>query len=212
MKSITRSLAVLFVLLGMSSQAISQEEEIIRPITKAGSAAMIFNLNGLGSFGLASDSIGTGGQIVPGAGFRYFIADDLALRILVGLSTSSSGPDSVRSSTTGFGLGVGVQHHFRPLYSTSPYVGAMVTFGSSSTNNGGNGAAEVSSSRTSIGLAALMGFDWFFTRGIAIGGEYQLGFQTTSGTSKAGTVETTLDGSTHIGLAGTGNVHVAVYF
>jgi opacity protein-like surface antigen len=218
MKSIVRSLAVLAIVAGMSSSAFAQEtnNDIIRPITKSGSAAFLFSMNGLGTFGIGTVSLAPG---LGGAGFgmKYFIADDFALRVLLGFGSNSVGDDSTGTNSM-FGIGIGGEYHFRPLYSTSPYVGAQLGFQSNSeTSKSGFGKSVHST--TAIGFAALAGFDWFFTRGIAVGAEYSLGIVTRSGetentptTGSATTTEDTDSSTIGFNTAGSGNVHVAVYF
>lgn len=218
MKSILRSLAVLAVVIGMSGSAFAQDtnNDIIRPITKSGSAAFLFTMNGLGTFGIGSQSLAPGlGN--AGFGMKYFVSDDFALRILLGLGTSSTDSSIIgpETASTMFGIGIGGEYHFRPLYSTSPYVGAQLGFQSNSTTTG-TGSAESVHSTTAIGFSALAGFDWFFTRGIAIGAEYALGIVTKSGSTNPPGDGADIDdpGTTDIGFGsmGSGNVHLVVYF
>ena len=211
MKSILRSLAVLAVVVGFTGSAFAQDNnDIIRPITKQGSAAFIMTINGLGTFGLSAPPLGPG-LSNAGFGMKYFMADDVALRFLLGLNMNTTSPDQGDDmKETGFGLGVGAEYHFRPLYSTSPYIGGQIGFQSSSSENM-NGLDE--SSRTHLSIAALAGFNWFFTRGIAVGAEYSLGFTSTSGSNTpAGGEAADIPGTSMIGLAGVGNVNLVVYF
>lgn len=214
MKSIVRSLAVLAVVVGFTGSAFAQDNnnDIIRPITKQGSAAFIMSINGLGTFGLSAPPLGPG-LSNAGFGMKYFLADDVALRILLGLSMNTTAPEEGNDMTSsGFGLGIGAEYHFRPLYSTSPYIGAQLGFASNGSNNGGEGTAEVETSETNLSIAALAGFNWFFTRGIAVGAEYSLGFTSSSGSTTTGGTEVDDPSQTMIGLAGVGNVNLVVYF
>jgi opacity protein-like surface antigen len=172
----------------------------------------MFTLGGLGTFNVAAPSFGPGlGS--AGFGMKYFISDDLALRVLLGLNTVTEAPEEGNDRTeTGFGLGVGMEYHFRPLYSTSPYIGGQIGFASKGTNNGGEGTAEVETSETDLAIAAIFGFDWFFTRGLAVGAEYSLGFSSNSGTETTGGQSGDLPATTTIGFGGAGNVHLVVYF
>jgi opacity protein-like surface antigen len=214
MKSILRSLAVLAVVVGFTGSAFAQDtnNDIIRPITKQGSAAFIMSIAGLGTFNLAAPVLGPGlGS--AGFGMKYFLADDIALRILLGLNTRTEAPEEGNDATqTGFGLGVGMEYHFRPLYSTSPYIGGQIGFASNGTNNGGEGTAEVETSETDLAIAAIFGFDWFFTRGISVGAEYSLGFHSNSGTRTTGGTEADLPAISTIGFGGVGSVNLDVFF
>jgi opacity protein-like surface antigen len=217
----------LFVVIGFVTASYAQEDaNMPRPNTKAGSAAWIFEIAGLGNFGLSGFSIdnnfGTGG--VPAAGWKWYFADDMALRVLLGFSTHGEGADTLSSghtSTLLFGIAAGVEMHTHPVYSTSPYIGAQVSFGTGSSTNtiktGTTSSVETKNSGTSFGIGVLAGFDWYFTRGIAIGGEYMLGFSSMSSsrttTPTPGTA-TTIDSpsSTTIGISNAGNVHLVVHF
>jgi len=217
-RSFTKFVAAIIITLGFSSATFAQDNnaDIIRPITKQGSAAFLFTLQGLGTFGLGAPSIGSGDVVTAGAGMKYYLNDDLALRILLAFNNTSmknsDASDSAKPGTTQFGVGIGAEYHFRPLYSTSPYVGGQISFTNSATDNDLTGDAKVKTSRNSFAVAALAGFDWFFTRGMAAGAEYQLGFATTGGTVTVGSNSTDLATNTTIGLSGGGNVHLVVYF
>jgi hypothetical protein len=58
----------------------------------------------------------------------------------------------------------------------------------------------------------MAGFDWFWTRGLAIGAEYGLGFNSVSGTTTTGGTQVDNPSTTMIGFNGVGNVHLVVYF
>jgi hypothetical protein len=207
---------VLGFVFGIARTSFAQEDNsIIRPITKQGSAAMIFELAGIGTFGFSGPGImGLG---MPAVGGKYFIADDMDIFILAGVNTSS-GSDSIAStqsakpSSTAFGIAAGVQAHFRPLYSTSPYVGGIVSFGSHSTDNGASGNSDFKTSSSTFGVAALAGFDWFFTHGLCLGGEMSLGFRSTSSSQTVEGTTTDSQGSSGIALATNASVHLNVYF
>ena len=144
--SFSKYIAAALIVLGFASTSFAQDkDDIIRPLTKSGSAAFLFNLGGFGTFGVAAPAIGSSFTAGAGnvsltvspatVGFKYFLSDDMALRVLLGFSNSSSGADSIPSgaiSSTQFGIGAGIEMHMRPLYSTSPYVGAQVGFVSGS--------------------------------------------------------------------------------
>ncbi len=222
-RSFTKIVAFAFVLtftFGVARTSLAQDaDNIIHPITKQGSMAMIFELAGIGTFGFSGPGIL--GLNTPAVGGKYFISDDMALFVLAGLNTSS-GSDSTPSTTsakqslTQFGIAAGFQMHCRPLYSTSPYWGAMVSFSSTSYDDGASGDADEKSSGTTFGVAAIAGFDWFFTRGLSLGGEVSLGFKSTSGSftgpSESGSTTTDTQGTTTIALATNASVHLNVFF
>lgn len=225
-RSFTKIVAFAFVLsfaFGMARALRAQDadKDVIKPLTEKGSAAMIFELSGIGTFGIGGPGIL--GFSSSAVGAKYFMADDMALFVLAGLNRTSGSPanlDSVsaKPSTTSFGIAAGIQDHFRPLYSTSPYVGGMVSFASNSTDDGGSGNAENKTSSSTFGIQALAGFDWFFTRGLCLGGEVSLGFASTSNSKtgpnegKTASVTTKYQSVTTIALATGASVHFDVYF
>ena len=120
-----------------------------------------------------------------GAGFRYFITNQIA--ISAGLSfgnTSSTLEDDngkTENSLTIFGIAVDADYHLKSLYGVSPYVGLHVNYGNLSgssdfTPDGGE-VATTDYSGNGVGIAAQFGFDWYFTEGLSLGGKYALGFQ-----------------------------------
>jgi hypothetical protein len=223
-------LTVLVVASLVSLSRAQDDDKIIRPSTKAGSAAWEFSFAGLSTLGMASmpiASVNEGGTPVGvvGAGYKYYLSDDMALRAMLGFSTSSDGDEDVTKSASGkttntsYGIAVGVEMHTHAVYSTSPYFGAQLAFGGASTDNkrtsGGN-TTENKGSGTTFGIGVLAGFDWYFTHGLAVGAEYMLGFNSMSSstTTSSGSTSTTTDApsSTAIGISNAGNVHLVVHF
>ena len=106
----------------------------------------------------------------------------------------------------------------RPLYSTSPYLGAQIGYGMASASSQVKVAGTDVTNKGSasvLGVSVFGGFDWFFTRGIAIGAEYALGFSSTSSSTTKGTnasVSAPSSTSIGLGLSGGANVHAIVYF
>lgn len=227
-RSLTKFFAFVLVA-GFALSAFAQDESnIIRPITKSGSAAFVFNVSGLGAFGPAAPGIGTvAGQLISGAGVKYYLSDDLAAKVLLAFGTTDNGVDADKGtniSSTQLGLGAIIEVHFGPLYSTSPYAGGGIHFASGSSTSKtsvGGTATESSSSGTQITIMAVAGFDWFFTRGIAIGAEWGLGYTMNSSSSET-TGSPSVDGPSNSsigigmtgngGISGSGAVHAVVYF
>jgi len=219
------ALTVLIVV-GFTSISFAQDDaNMAHPNTKAGSAAWMFEVAGLGAFGMNGFTIPDNSTVLPvmAAGWKWYFSDDMALRAMLGFNTSSSGDEDPTKSSTGkttttaFGIGVGVEMHTHPVYSTSPYFGAQLTFGSGSSDNkvtpSGGTTSETKSSASSFGIGVLAGFDWYFTRGIAVGAEYMLGFSSNSSSSTAGGKTTDAPSSSNIGISINGaNLHAVVHF
>ena len=230
-RSFLKFVLSVFIVAGIATASYAQDEaNMARPNTKAGSAAWMFEIAGLGAFGMGGLPIGTlsasGNEgvtgistTVVGAGWKWYFADDMALRALLGFNTNSTGnADSAggKQSNTNWGIAVGVELHTHPVYSTSPYFGAQVSFASGSSDHNMTAIGEDKTSASAFGLGVIAGFDWYFTRGIAIGGEYMLGFTTTSSsttsTPKGGTASTHDNPSgLNIGIS-SANVHLVVHF
>jgi len=216
-RNINRFVASLFVLglalgLANTSRAQDTKDEVIRPITKQGSAAFMFTIAGLGTFGIGAPAI-NGGSVAQasGVGVKYFLADEMALRLLLGFSSSTrqSPADTEKTlSSSTFGIQAGVEMHLRPLYSTSPYVGLQIGYSMTSSDDA-FGTTTVTDKNSAFSVLAFAGFDWFFTRGIAVGAEMGLGFTSNGGTKTNGASKTS---TSAIALATNPNVHAVVYF
>jgi len=205
-----------------------QDKDVNTPITKAGSAAFMFSMSGIENFGIQGPSGDgmTNGNVIAGAGMKYYFSDRLALRVGVSIVTSSSGPDSARLSTNNLGLGAGLEWHCHDLYAISPYLGANVGFRTWSVAAGTqfvlttrkNGTVTPlatdpdKTSFTGFAGAVVAGFDWFVLRSIAIGSEYSIGFASVSSSTTSNGKVTDNPSQFLAGITGGGNVHLVVYF
>ncbi|MEI8133944.1 MAG: hypothetical protein WCH46_02555 [bacterium] len=155
--------------------------------------------------------------IVYGAGGKYYIADEMAIRALLGFSTTTDGDaktSSGKTTITTLGVAAGLELHTHPVYSTSPYFGGQISFArvsGSSDFTSGTTSSTTSGSRSVIGIAAFAGFDYFVSNAIAVGGEFRFGFSTASGsdTDTAGK-STDAPSSTGIGISG-GGIHLVIH-
>src|SRR2546423_14731572 len=97
-RSIVKFIVCLTVVVGFAASSFAQEDNTIHPITKSGSAAFVFDLAGIGTFGIAPQAITqtlnskspTGG-LIAGAGAKWFIADMMAVKELLAFGTTSNG-------------------------------------------------------------------------------------------------------------------------
>ena len=68
-----------------------------------------------------------------GAGFRYFVTNQIAIGLGFSFGTSSSSLETEvgksETSSTLLGVGIDANYHLRSLYSVSPYVGVNVNLG-----------------------------------------------------------------------------------
>ena len=120
-----------------------------------------------------------------GAGFQYYVTNQIALVFGLSYGTSSSTLEDdngkTENSLTVFGISVDANYHLNSLYSVSPYVGLHVNYGllsgSSDFTPDGGSTLTTDYSGNGVGIAAQFGFDWYFTEGLSLGGKYALGFQ-----------------------------------
>jgi outer membrane protein W len=219
LRSIAKSVFALFMVAGLASLSFAQDDDMARPLTKSGSAAFVFNLSGFGTFGMSAQPIGTvsagtTNQTVAGAGMKYYISDGGAIRILLAFATNDNGATDDASSVTGmqFGLGAAYEHHFGPLYSTSPYIGGGITYAMASQTSG-TGTGESKMSGSQLGIGAIAGFDWYFTKGLALGAEYNLRYVMNSSSMESGGQDAGDQPSpSSIGIGGGASVHFIAHF
>ena len=196
-----------------------------KPEVRQGSTSFIFmytpfqsNLNPvtISAVSLYPDNSTT----LAGAGFRYFITHNLALGLGLNFGSSSSelvfpNNDKEEMSTTSFGVAVDANYHFKSLYSVSPYIGINVNFGSYSqtfdeTVEGTTETAEFTGSGFGAGLN--MGFDWYFTEGLSLGGRYTFGYQSLANPeAKSGSVTVEGASASSFGI-GSASVMLNVHF
>ena len=191
MKSFVHSIALVLILsyTSLFSQ-VNSNYDGPKPEVRAGAKSFVFqytpfqsNLEPVyvGTISLPDD--GFSSIDLVGAGFRYFITNQIALGLGLSFGSSSSTLESEtgksESSATLFGLGLDANYHLMSLYGVSPYIGLNVNFGTLSGTNEftpEGGATETTDfSGNGFGVAAQFGFDWFFTEGLSLGGKYALG-------------------------------------
>lgn len=187
----------------------------------AGDKTAEFNL----SFqtGTAPVSYGLGATALPGTPelrLRYFMADDMAIRVKLGLGSSSVTTKQVTGAgvtpavtaekevNSGFGFAItpGIEKHFAGSDRLSPYVGAELPIGfgsgatteiSNSDNVGGAPTAsgdsykDESGSQFNLGLRLVLGADYYVADGLYLGVEGGLGLFSLSSTGEGTTTTKT---------------------
>jgi outer membrane protein W len=185
----------------------------------AGDKTVEFNLNF--QTGAAAVNYGNGVNSLgaPELRFRYFMADDMAVRLKIGLGSSSTSTKSSAnvggtditntnkiSSGFAFSIAPGIEKHFAGTDKLSPFVGAElpIAFNGSSTNEndkadlGGtiandNSSKTVTGSRFGLGLNLVLGADYYFTDAVYLGVEGGLGIFSMTSTGD-GTIDNTTGG------------------
>ena len=209
MKTFIHSIALVLILsyTSLFSQ-VNSNYDGPKPEVRAGAKSFVFqytpfqsNLEPVyvGTVSVPDDAISS--LDLFGAGFRYFITNQIALGLGLSFGSSSSTLESEtgksESSATLFGLGLDANYHLMSLYGVSPYIGLNVNFGTLSGTNEvtpeGEATETTEFSGNGFGVAGQIGFDWFFTEGISLGGKYALGFRS------LGEAEITSEGETQKG-------------
>jgi hypothetical protein len=125
-----------------------------------------------------------------GLGFRYFLNADRAVRLganigLGGITFKDPVDDSeVKWSCTEFGLSLIYEKYFMTIHGVAPYAGAGAgfTYSKAKVESDGETTSEVSGN--AFDVMGVIGFQWYFTEGMSLGGEYQTGFTYESGNEK----------------------------
>jgi hypothetical protein len=162
---------------------------------------------------------------IGGARLRYFLGDNLAVRLGLNLQSQSQ-TDRVfenRDGTGGvgeekntfflFGFRPGVEYHFAGGEKLSTFAGAQlildITSAKTTRNNYGlgggytpnftetvDGQSNLGAKGTTFGLGLYSGFDWYFTEKVYLGIEWGLNFTSTSNSDV--TITTSAGGITTI--------------
>jgi hypothetical protein len=119
-----------------------------------------------------------------GLGFRYFINNDRALRVGVNIALGSlEVKDYMEWGCTEFGASVIYEKYLPQIHSVAPYIGAGVGFTHAKTTATELFGDEIESewSGNVITVMGVAGFQWYFTEGMSLGGEYRPGFHYETG-------------------------------
>jgi hypothetical protein len=221
-------LALLFLPGALLAQT-STSTDGIRPRSSAGDFALLFDLGGLADLALNGFRGGVGDTSEVGAGFgaKYFVADDIAVRLGLSVLTSSAsrpvGSDSLglndEFSVFRFGITPSVLVNVMKTGPVAGYLGGQVSFATTTSDN--NPAdelvADVEGSSTAFGVAGIIGAEWFPWQSVSLSAEYVLGFATSSA-EETRTLPNTpeqrfeLPTETTVGLRSRGVLNVAIYW
>lgn len=118
---------------------------------------------------------------LAGIGFRYFASSNFSITGGLNFGTASVdvpvGNATGKVEMTSFGISLDGNYHLPSLYSVSPYIGLNVNYGMGSMKTDDGFGESVENKGNSLGVGANLGFDWYFTEGISLGGKYTLGFR-----------------------------------
>jgi hypothetical protein len=136
------------------------------PDTDDGSQQWIFEFNGLGDLGLDT--------YAGGFGMRLFLDDQgLAGRGSFNAAYRTDEENGDKSTFSLIGGSIIIEKFLEPVSSVSPYAGiGFGYFYSKNKQPTAEGDFEVTSNILEV--PAVVGFQWYFTEAVGIGGEYRL--------------------------------------
>jgi outer membrane protein W len=160
----------------------------------------------------------------PSLRFRYFVTENIAGRLTLGIdntsetfnyyeteNTNGGGSGTEVNKTSGVMIGIGGEYHFAGTDRLSPYGGLdiMIGMGNSTnewTNYDGTGyaadfTANIDAPTSSFGVNLVAGTDYYFAENFYLGLELGLGFS--SLTVKEGTTSVTSGGVTVTNVSNT---------
>lgn len=169
------------------------------------------------SFGNNSATNLNAGLVTPGLRFRYFVSENLAVRVSLGLSSAkttdnyfeneqdnSGGAGTYTTKQSVTTIGLGAEYHFSGTEKLSPFVGLDINFGMGKMSTEGDqsdGAGYVANysekaeqKMGGFGINLLAGTDYYFAENFYLGLELGLGFNTYK--IKEGEASATFGGTT----------------
>ncbi len=149
-----------------------------------------------GQFGFNASSLSFD---APAIRFRYFVTDNIAARLTLGLdnnsetfnyyevdSNNSGGAGTEVNKNNGFSIAIGGEYHFTGTEKLSPYAGLDIIIGGGTntnewTNYNGLGyqnnfTREITAKTSSFGVNLVAGADYYFAENFYFGLELGLGF------------------------------------
>lgn len=153
----------------------------------------------------------------PSIRYRYFLQDNIAVRVTLGIANSSTTDNyfeneqdnsgasgTYETKTGGLNAAIGAEYHFGGTDRLSPYAGLDIMFGSGKMTTDGTNSdgtsymasySESSEAKTGMfGVNLVAGTDYYFAENFYIGLEMGLGWQ--SITQKEGESSQTISGTT----------------
>jgi len=211
-----------------------------KPRTSSGDKALLFSINGFGTFGINGNYAGTAavtllgmdtlfsnfgirtGTPIYGIGMKFYLGDNLALRAsLGGGSTTVSTPQA--KDTTGktddvtdvfFGVAPALEFHLLSAGPVSAYAGAMLNYSMTLHTDGDASDPEQNHTQrtyNTFGGGAIFGVEYFPWSAVSLGAEYQLSANFTSSSTENKGKST--DGKSYMDIGiSTLAVSLGVYF
>jgi opacity protein-like surface antigen len=149
------------------------------PNTGMGAKQMVFQFSGLSWLGLE--------PYAGGFGFRYFYADDTAIRGSLnfgyGKDETTVGDTKEEETFTEIGAALVWEKYMAAIASVAPYMGIGLGYNYSKSEEP-VGAVKEETTANELFIPLVAGFQWYFTESISLGGEYRLSYAYVSGETK----------------------------
>lgn len=213
-KKLFAALTLVLFVTGLSFAQVNKNYDGVKPEIKKGSHALVFMYSPFvsGSLGAVfagnassyNDTLSSNTVSFYGAGYRYWVSDQFSINGGVHFSmdktsaTFSGG--TAETKTTTYGINLEGLYQFKPMYSIAPYIGLGANFGMYDytwEQTVGTTTAKWTNSGNAFGVGLGVGFDWYFTEGMSLGGRYTVGLRSYSapeGEYTSGATSTTYKG------------------
>ncbi|MFC2092955.1 outer membrane beta-barrel protein [Bacteroidota bacterium] len=217
-KKLFATLVLVLFVTSVSFAQVNKNYDGVKPECKKGSHALVFMYSPFVSGSLSpvfsgnassyNDTLNSNTVALYGAGYRYWVSDQFSLGggISFGMDNVNAtfAGGTAESKATTYGINVEGLYQFKPMYSIAPYIGLGVNFGMvdytydiTTTTGGTSSTNSYANSGNAFGGGLGVGFDWYFTEGMSLGGRYTIGVRSYSApeyTYTSGAVSTTYTG------------------
>jgi opacity protein-like surface antigen len=130
-----------------------------------------------------------------GLGYRYFLNDDAAIRVGANIALASvtlkHPTDDYENKYTcnEYGISLVYEKYMPAVYGIAPYVGAgaAFTYSKAKYEPGQEGEDDTELTGNGFDVMTVVGFQWYLTEGMSLGGEYETAFNYETGTYKIDT-------------------------
>lgn len=196
----------------------------VLPEVKQGSRSWLFSYTPFQSnlSGVPSGAFSSGDQdelfvnTLAGIGFNYYVTHNIELGLGLNFGSTSVkniiAADTADFSSTTVGFSLDANYHMRSLYSVSPYIGINLNYGMASAERTPTTGSSTETKGNSFGAGLNLGFDWYFTEGLSLGGRYTIGFRSISAPEFTTGTTTTSGPDGSIFGTGTGGFMLKVHF
>jgi len=213
-KKLFATLVLVLFVTGVSFAQVNKNYDGVKPELRKGAHSLVFMYSPFvsGSLGAVfsgnhstfTDTTGLGTASLFGAGYRYYFSPQFSLMGGINFGTDKTSYTGTSQSgeftTTTYGISLDGMYQFRPLYSIAPYIGLNANFGmwtNEAQVTSGSTTFTLEDEGSSFGGGLGVGFDWYFTEGMSLGGKYTIGIRSYTAPER-----TTTGGPTSVTLTG----------